>query len=96
MNIEKRFWERNKPRMLNFCSFPAPVKSLPPGQFMWANPGPPRHDFWSNVPGLPGGMVTLGIDSGISEDLNTIQAVHLPTCEVTGMPMKISHSQHTQ
>ena len=25
----------------------------------------PGHNFWSNAPGLPGGMVTLGIDWGI-------------------------------
>ena len=46
--------------MLNFCNFSSPVKSLPPRQFMWT-----KHDFWSITPGLPGGMLTLGIDRGI-------------------------------
>ena len=57
MDTEKAILSGNKPGTLNFCNLRVPVKSPPAGTIYLGKFRRPRHDFWSNAPG----MVTLGI-----------------------------------
>ena len=72
----KAILARNKLCMLNFCNFLAPVKSMPRTIYLGKSRFP-RHDFWSNALGLPGGgggggegwrrMVMLGTETLLTD-----------------------------